>query len=73
MSIEVWWPRIRRESRNWLVEHNGDAVRGDIAEEIVKVGGEITGSYLSDDAVDWVESVANGEVPDPPMVRDETR
>ena len=73
MSIEVWWPRIRRQSRAWLVDNNGDAVPEDIVNEIVRAGGEITGSYLSDEAVDWVEAVANGEEPDPPIVRDEAR
>ncbi|MGB7963822.1 MAG: hypothetical protein WCF12_12825 [Propionicimonas sp.] len=73
MSIEVWWPRIRRQSRAWLMDNNGDAVPEDIVNEIVRAGGEITGSYLSDEAVDWVEAVANGEDPDPPIVRDETR
>ncbi|MGN6635360.1 MAG: hypothetical protein ACTHJ6_07850 [Oryzihumus sp.] len=24
-----------------------------------------TGSYLSDEAVDWIEEVANGEIPGP--------
>lgn len=43
------------------MENNGDAVRPDIVDEIVRAGGAITGSYLSDDAVDWVEAVANGE------------
>lgn len=70
MSIEVWWPKIRKESRQWLVENNGDAVRGDIIQEILRAGGDVSGSYLSDDAVDWVEAVANGEEPDPPIVRD---
>ncbi|MFZ1384428.1 MAG: hypothetical protein WAS02_05925 [Propionicimonas sp.] len=73
MNIEVWWPRIRRQSRAWLMDNNGDAVPEDIVNEIVRAGGEITGSYLSDEAVDWVEAVANGEDPDPPIVRDETR
>lgn len=72
MGIEVWWPKIRRESRQWLEDNNGDAVRGDILQEIVRAGGEVNGSYLSDEAVDWVEAVANGEDPDPPIVR-ETR
>lgn len=72
MSIDVWWPKIRRESRQWLMDNNGDAVRGDILEEILRAGGEVNGSYLSDEAVDWVEAVANGEDPDPPIVR-ETR
>jgi hypothetical protein len=73
MSIEVWWPKIRQASRDWLVANNGDAVRGDVADDIIRVGGEIAGSYLSDDAVDWVEAVANGEEPNPPIVRDHMR
>ena len=73
MGIEVWWTKIRQESRDWLVANNGDAVRGDIVADIVRAGGAVTGSYLSDEAVDWVESVANGEDPDPPIVRDGRR
>jgi hypothetical protein len=73
MSIEVWWPKIRQASRDWLVANNGDAVPGDVADDIIRVGGEIAGSYLSDDAVDWVEAVANGEEPNPPIVRDHMR
>lgn len=49
----------------------GDALRGDILQEIVRAGGEVNGSCLSDEAVDWVEAVANGEDP-APIVR-ETR
>jgi hypothetical protein len=65
MSIEMWWPKIRQGSRHWLLENNGDAVPKEIVEEIVRAGGEITGSHLSDEAVDWVEAVANGENPIP--------
>ena len=63
MSIEAWWPRIPHESRQWLVENNGDAVRDDIVAEIVRAGGELTDSYLPDEAVDWIEAVGNGEHP----------
>lgn len=73
MSIQVWWPKIRQVSRDWLAANNGDAVPDDIVDEIVRAGGVMTGSYLSDEAVDWVEAVANGERPDPPIERDETR
>ena len=69
MSIEVWWPKIRRDSRQWLVDNNGDAVPGAIVQDIVRAGGQVNGSYLSDEEVDWVEAVANGEEPDPPIVR----
>lgn len=72
LSIEVWWPKIRPESRQWLLENNGDAVPRDLVQEIVQAAGQITGSYLSDEAVDWVEALANGEDPDPPIVLDGT-
>jgi hypothetical protein len=65
MNIDVWWPKLRRDSRSWLIDNNGDAVRPDIVDEIVRAGGTVTGSYLSDDAVDWVEAVANRERPGP--------
>ena len=80
MSIEAWWPRIGPASREWLVENNGDVVPAAIVEEITRVGGRLEpdawwvgesgrdGLYLSDDAVDWVEAVANGETPDPPVL-----
>ena len=66
MSIEQWWSRLRPESRAWLVA------------EITSLGASITsdewwvgengpsGLYLSDAAVDWVEEVANDELPDQP-------
>lgn len=63
MSIEAWWPRIRQDSRAWLVDNNGDAVAPEILDEIVRVGGAVTGPYLSDEEVDWVEAVANRENP----------
>lgn len=37
MSIEVWWPKIRKESRDWLVANEGDAVRDD---QGLDVGGD---------------------------------
>lgn len=48
MSIEVWWPKIPRESRLWLMENNGDAVPEHIRQEIGRAGDEIVGSYLPD-------------------------
>ncbi|MCC6495861.1 MAG: hypothetical protein IT193_06335, partial [Propionibacteriaceae bacterium] len=57
----------------WLVANNGDALPGDVHADIIRAGGVITGSYLSDEAVDWVEAIANGEDPDPPIVRYDSR
>ncbi|GAA3320573.1 hypothetical protein [Arthrobacter ramosus] len=78
MSIEHWWPKLKRSTQKWLIENNGDAVSSDVVAEITQVGGVITsdawwvgesgpsGLYLSDEAVDWIEAVANGEVPERP-------
>ena len=73
MEIDDWWSRLEPESREWLIDNNGDAVRGDIVAEIAQLGGMTasgawwigedgpSGFYLSDRAIDWVEAKANGE------------
>ncbi|MGO4585411.1 hypothetical protein AB4Z38_16235 [Arthrobacter sp. 2RAF6] len=78
MSIEHWWPKLKLSTQKWLIENNGDAVSPDVVAEITRVGGVITsdawwvgengpsGLYFSDEAVDWIEAVANGEVPERP-------
>ena len=77
-SLEEWWPRLTQEARDWLIANNGDALSAPVIEEITRAGGSVstdawwigqdgpTGLYLSDEAVDWVEAVANGEVPEAP-------
>lgn len=77
MSIEEWWPKLRRQSRDYLINNNGDVVPPDLVVKIAQAGGVITsdawwvgqsgpsGFYLSDEAVDWIEEVANGETPAP--------
>lgn len=77
MSIEAWWPRLPQESRDYLIANNGDVVPDRLVEEIAGVGGPITtdawwvgqtgpaGFYLSDEAIDWIDEVANGETPLP--------
>ena len=76
-SLEEWWPRLSQETRDWLIANNGDTLTASVIEEITRAGGSVrtnawwvgqdgpTGFYLSDEAVDWVETVANGEVPEP--------
>ncbi len=78
MSIEQWWPRLTPETRGWLIEHNGEALPTDVLNELARVGAEMTreawwvgehrpdGLHLSDDAVDWIDAVANGEDPSIP-------
>lgn len=77
MSIEVWWPKLRQQSRDYLMENNGDEVPADLVEEIAGAGGLIAtdawwvgesgpaGLYLSDEAVGWIDEVSNGETPEP--------
>ena len=73
MDIADWWSRISEPSRQWLIAHNGEAIRGDIVAEIGHAGGVVTsdawwvgqegptGFFLSDRAVDWIEARANDE------------
>ena len=75
LSIEDWWPRLPQETRDWLVANNGDVVPRWVTEQITRAGGLVTndawwvgqygstGLYLSDEAVDWIDEVANGETP----------
>lgn len=76
-SLEDWWPRLSQQTRDWLIANNGDALAAPVVEEITRAGGSVTtnawwvgqdgptGFYLSDEGVDWIEAVANGEVPNP--------
>jgi hypothetical protein len=73
MRIETWWPRLTDESRNWLIDHNGEPLDASVQRDIFDVndgntdpswwaGESIDGvSELTDDAIDWIEAVANGE------------
>ncbi len=77
MSIEAWWPKLQQQSRDYLIANNGDVVPPDLVEEIARAGGVIrpdawwvgqsdtTGFFLSDEAIDWIDEVANGETPEP--------
>jgi len=78
VSLETWWPLLRPETRDWLIANNGDALSKPVLDDITRVCGSVpadawwvgdTGSNgfsLSDAAVDWIEEVANEEVPEPP-------
>jgi len=67
---------LRPETQDWLVAHNGEAVPESVVREITQAGGSATadawwfgqngptGFYLSDAAVDWIEAVANEEMPE---------
>ena len=76
MNIDEWWPRLNAEARDWLIAHNGEAVPEHILGQIAAAGGAVTsdaswvgqrgpdGFYLSDEATDWVEAIANSETTD---------
>ena len=68
-----WWDRLDEQARAWLIAHNGEAVAPDVLDRIVAAGGDMIsdawwvgqtaqdGFYLSDEATDWIETVANEE------------
>ena len=75
MSIEQWWPKLRPSTRDWLIENNGDVVPAEVLREIEDAGGSVaSGAWrvgangpsdfsFSDEAIDWIEGVGNGETP----------
>ena len=75
MSLEQWWPKLKPSTREWLIDNNGDAVPAEILGEIEEAGGSVasgawwvgasgpSGFYFSDEAIDWIEAVGNGETP----------
>lgn len=80
MPLEAWWPLVQPETRNWLIANSGDALSTPVLDDIARVGGPLpanawwvaengpNGFYLSDAGIDWVETVANAETPDPPPI-----
>ena len=76
MNIEEWWPNLDATTRDWLIAHNGEALPPHVLDQISAAGGAITpdarwagdngpdGFFLSDEATDWVEAVANRETTD---------
>ncbi|MGZ8801717.1 MAG: hypothetical protein ACXWZL_03610 [Mycobacterium sp.] len=73
MGIAEWWGALAPETRDWLIAHNGEPLSAQVLDEVVAANngakdpswwaGESTegASQLTDDAVDWIESVANAE------------
>ncbi|MGC0365100.1 hypothetical protein ABH922_003084 [Rhodococcus sp. 27YEA15] len=73
MNITEWWPILTRDTRDWLIEHNGEPLDPAVLVELLAVNSGRTdpawwsdesddGSCeLTDEAVDWIEWHANGE------------
>ena len=74
MDIPTLWPALATQTRGWLVEHNGEPLMPAILDALIGAnGGSLDAAWLAeddgdgpvliDDAVDWIEAVANGESP----------
>lgn len=62
-NIDQWWPKLKPATRAWLMDNNGDAMPDEVVTEITAAGGVLTAASLSDEDMDWIEAVANGESP----------
>ena len=73
MDFSQIWPHLSPSSRAWLIEHNGEPLPDQLVAEIVSVAGaepsarwwsgpSLEGqTQLTDEAVDWIDTVANDE------------
>lgn len=71
----MWWHELTDESRIWLIDHNGEPLDAKVKRDIFYVnGGNTDASWwagesgeglceLTDDAIDWIEDVANSASP----------
>jgi hypothetical protein len=74
MEIFEWWPKLDFDAKAWLIAHNGEAMPPEVMDKIAAAGGSATSSawwvgesgpdgfFLSDEAVDWIETIANDEL-----------
>ena len=72
MDIPTLWPGLDAQTRDWLVEHNGEPLVPVILDALIEAnGGSLDAAWLAEDdgdgpvlideAIDWIEAVANGE------------
>lgn len=73
MDIENWWPLLDSSTQKWLINNNGDVVPSSTLSQIIAQAGHPTADtswvgsnvpeefYLSDEATDWIEKIANDE------------
>jgi hypothetical protein len=73
MTIELWWPKLRAETRQWLMANNGDAVPTSLMAEIEAAGGPAisdpwwseqegsAGRCMPDEATEWIDETANDD------------
>ncbi|GAA3719940.1 hypothetical protein GCM10022399_40400 [Terrabacter ginsenosidimutans] len=73
MDFPQIWPQLSSSSRSWLVEHNGEPLPDELVSELRSITGDESSqpwwtgpsvegqTQLSDETVDWIETVANEE------------
>ncbi|TFD49749.1 hypothetical protein E3T46_12910 [Cryobacterium sp. Hh11] len=81
MNIELWWPKLTPSTRVGLLENNGDAVPPQVVAEVTRAGGSAaidsdsaeSDYYLSDEDVEWIETVTNEEEPTEGLILSKVR
>ena len=72
MDLPTLWPRLDMQTRDWLMAHNGEPLAPAVVGALTLAnGGSTDTSWFSDDdhhvltdeAVDWIEGIANAEDP----------
>lgn len=73
MDISDWWSKLDADTKDWLVDHNGEPLTPTILDRVIAAGGSADiaegtagegvaeGVQLSDAAIDWIEAAANDE------------
>ncbi|WP_328813325.1 hypothetical protein [Rhodococcus sp. NBC_00297] len=46
MEIAQWWPAVTAETRDWLVEHNGEPLPSAVKDDVLRVNGDLTDPSL---------------------------
>ncbi|WP_353650097.1 hypothetical protein ABLG96_03855 [Nakamurella sp. A5-74] len=66
------WQEQDEQTRQWLIDHNGEVLPSDVLKRLTASAGDASElgwldlhdpdePVLTDSAVDWIESTANGE------------
>ena len=72
VDLPTLWPRLDMQTRDWLMAHNGEPLAPAVVDALTLANGGSTDTswfsdhedgVLTDEAVDWIEGVANDEDP----------
>jgi hypothetical protein len=69
MNISRWWGQLDSDTQTWLIEHNGEPLSPEVEKALRDTDIDDSswaepssdGVALADEAIDWIEAVANGE------------